>query len=237
MLDEKKIREIIKNTDKFYEAHAQEFTNTRKKPWTGWFKCLEIIKQKFPEDKISVLDIASGNGRFYEFLIQNSNYKLDYLGLDNNDFMMIEALLKYQYANFKNFNVFFDLDSLNKKYNVISIFGLTHHIPGNKFRMEWFEKLPDLIGENGLLIMTFWQLGQDQRFKKAVKADDLEENDYYYGWGDSDDKRYVHIYTDEELQKINELFEKKNTVLIETFTADGKNNNLNKYFIFERRQP
>lgn len=235
MLDENKINDITKNVEEFYNKQAEEFSKTRHTPWPGWNTCLYHIKQKFPQDKLSVLDIACGNGRFYEFLIENSDYEFDYLGLDNNDYMMIEALLKYQYASFSNFDVFHNLGDIETKYDVVAVFGFTHHIPSQEFRRRWFSSLINLLNPYGMLLMTFWDLNKDERFSKAEKAQDLEENDYYYGWGDSDDKRYVHIYTDEELQSIIDIFEQHDTKLIDTFSSDGKNNNLNRYLIFQHQ--
>ncbi len=231
-MEETKIRELAQKTTDFYKNHGVEFSKSRQSNWLGWDKCLDIIKNNFARETISVLDIACGNGRFYQFLRTSSDYKIDYLGLDNNDYMLIEGVMKYQLASFLTYDVFFDLPKLTKKYDVVSVFGFTHHIPDANFRLHWFEQLVDLLNPNGLLLITFWDLSPDDRFSKAVKADDLEENDYYYGWGDSEDKRYVHIYSEEELKKITDTMAQKNCQLLDSYMSDGKNNNLNKYLIF-----
>lgn len=233
MLSKIKINELIKNTEHFYNIHAEEFSKSRQNPWQGWERCLLLIEKNLKQDDISILDIACGNGRFYKYLLDNSNYELDYLGLDNNDYMLVEAVLKYQLANFSSFDVFFDLKNLNDNYNVVSVFGFTHHIPDHNFRRQWFKQLSSLVKPHGLLLLTFWNLPSDERFKKAVKAEDLEENDYYYGWGDSEDKRYVHLYSDDELNDIINTLEQRSFKVIDEFYADGKNNNMNRYIIFE----
>ena len=185
------------------------------------------------KNHINVLDIACGNGRFYKFLEDNLHKSVSYLGVDNNDFMMLEGVLKYELAEFKNLDVLQEIDKIENTYDLITVFGLTHHIPGQKFRLNWFNKLPGFLNTHGILILTFWNLSDDDRFKKAQKAENLEENDYYYGWGESEDKRYVHIYTDKEINTIKHHYEKQNLKLIEEFYADGKTGNLNRYLIFK----
>jgi len=232
-VDENKIRDINKLNFEFYKNHAEEFSKTRQNPWDGWENCLQTISDDTNKTHLNVLDIGCGNGRFYKFLVDNLKRSVSYVGLDNNDYLMVEALLKYKLADFKNFDVLKDLDKLETKYDLVTVFGLTHHIPGNEYRFAWFKKLPVLLNVEGLLIMTFWNLSEDDRFKKAEKATDLEDNDYYYGWGDSEDKRYVHIYSDEEIDNIKNLFSEKNLKLINEFYADGKTGNLNRYLMFK----
>jgi len=227
------INKNVKQTKKFYEKHAEEFSKTRQNPWPGWDRCLGLIRNNISKEKVSVLDIACGNGRFYKLLTDAPSPKIEYLGLDNNDFFLVEAVLKYQLAKFENFDVFFDLDKLKKSADVVAVFGLTHHIPGKEFRLKWFSSLARHVNSEGLLLLSFWNLSHDDRFSKAEPAKDLEDNDYYYGWADSKDKRYVHIYTEEELKKIKSMFEQHNFKLIDSFYSDGKSDKLNKYLIFQ----
>lgn len=232
-MDKNKIDEIIKQNFEFYKNHAEEFSKTRQNPWDGWQKCLQILTENTDKDHINVLDIACGNGRFYKFLEDNLHKSVSYLGVDNNDFMMLEGILKYGLAEFKNLDVLQERDKIEGTYDLITVFGLTHHIPGQEFRLDWFNKLPRILNTRGILILTFWNLSEDNRFKKAQKAENLEENDFYYGWGESEDKRYVHIYTDEEINTIKQDYEKQNLKLIEKFYADGKTGKLNRYLIFK----
>jgi tRNA (uracil-5-)-methyltransferase TRM9 len=234
MIDQATIKKVINQTDEFYKKHAEEFSKTRQDPWSGWEKCLGYIRKNISKDKVSVLDVACGNGRFYKYLTRTPSPQFDYLGLDNNDYLLVEAVLKYQLAEFKNVDVFFGLGVLDKSFDVVSVFGLTHHIPGNQFRVTWLKSLIGLINPGGLLMISFWNLAEDDRFAKAELAEDLEENDYYYGWGDSEDKRYVHIYPEEELNIIELMFEQNNLKLVDSFYSDGKNKKLNKYLIFKR---
>ena len=234
MMNDAQIKKVINQTNEFYKKHAEEFSKTRQNPWPGWERCLGHIRKSITKEKVSVLDVACGNGRFYQYITRTPTPQVDYLGLDNNDFMLVEAVLKYQLAEFRNYDVFFGLEKLEKSFDVVSVFGLTHHIPGNEFRITWLKSMIPLVKPKGLLMISFWNLAEDERFSKAEPAKDLEENDYYYGWGDSDDKRYVHICSDEELSRIQNVFEQNNLSLIDSYYSDGKSGKLNRYLIFKR---
>jgi len=80
------IKRVIKQTNKFYKNHSEEFSKTRQNPWPGWERCFVQIRKNITKEKVSVLDIASGNGRFYQFLTRTPSPQIEYLGLDNNDY-------------------------------------------------------------------------------------------------------------------------------------------------------
>jgi SAM-dependent methyltransferase len=233
-MEKKKIENILKNTNEFYKNHAEEFSKTRENPWPGWLKLLNVLKGKFTGDKnISVLDLGCGNARFYRYIKENLGQELEYLGIDNNDYMMIEAIMRYPKAKFISSDVLKDPEKIEGKYDLVVAFGLTHHIPGSNYRLKWFAQILSKVKTKGLVVFTFWNLHTDKRFEKAIEAKDLEENDFYYGWGDSDDRRYVHIYDEEEIRTISQLFKDKGFKLIKTYDSDGKNNRMNTYIILQ----
>ena len=233
-MNKKTILETIKLNKNFYIKHQEDFSKTRQNPWPGWEKALDLASTNLVPFEIDVLDIGCGNARFYEYLKAFSHKKVSYLGIDNNDYFLVEALLKHKEAEFKNLDVLLELDQIEQTYDLVVAFGITHHIPGNDFRLKWFEEVASKVKTGGMLVHTFWQLDQDDRFHKAEKANNLEANDYYYGWDKSDDKRYVHIYDDTEQQNILNLHKKLGLYLISEFENDGKTGKLNKYWVFKR---
>jgi SAM-dependent methyltransferase len=233
-MTQEQILKIISQTEEFYKKNAEEFSKTRQNPWQGWKKLLEIIKNNFSKEALlSVLDLGCGNARFCQFLSDNLDGKIDYTGFDNNDFLMIEAILKHPDQRFKKVNVLTELDKIDQRYDLVVAFGLTHHIPGKEFRKKWFESVLNLVSSQGLAIFTFWNLQSDSRFEKALSAKDLEENDYYYSWGDSQEKRYVHIYDEKEINELSELFKTLGFKLLKTYDSDGKNKRMNTYLILK----
>lgn len=233
-MNEEQINKIINQTENFYQQNAEEFSKTRKNPWNGWKYLLSIVNEEFADkDLISVLDLGCGNARFYQYLEENLEFKIDYLGLDTNDFMMIEAILKHPRQKFKKLNIIKNIKNIDQKFDLVVAFGLTHHLPGNEFRKKWFESVLKLVQKNGLLFLTFWNLQTDPRFEKAQRANDLEKNDCYYNWGNSNEKRYVHIYDKSEILKLSELFKNNGFKLLKTFDSDGKNGKMNTYLILK----
>ena len=68
----------------------------------------------------------------------------------------------------------------------------------------------------------------------AFFADSLEPNDYFLGWkNEPGNYRYCHHFSNEEIDRIITTLAPHATV-IESFSADGKPGNLNRYVVFKR---
>ena len=65
-------------------------------------------------------------------------------------------------------------------------------------------------------------------------AGSLEPNDYFLGWkNEPDNYRYCHHFSNEEIDRIIVALAPHATV-VESFSADGKPGNLNRYVVFKR---
>lgn len=68
----------------------------------------------------------------------------------------------------------------------------------------------------------------------AFFADSLEPNDYFLGWkNEPSNYRYCHHFSGEEIDRIIAALAPHATV-VESFSADGKPGNLNRYVVFKR---
>jgi len=245
----------------FYQQVSVDFSTSRNFSWDGW----EIIFQQLPKKQnLKVLDIACGNGRFIEFLEKKLNNNFDYLGLDNS-----KELLKIAKNRFpkKQFNYFDLVDNYlinqkiiienKKKFDVIVLFGLSHHLPSFELRNELFKSLKNNLNKKGLIIVSNWQFANEQgRFaknilswRKIIKNPkinlwqkikliflllNLEKNDYLLDWrkGEKANQvfRYCHQIDEEEMRKIA----KENHLQpVNRFFADGKSGKLNQYFLLK----
>ncbi|NMB91670.1 class I SAM-dependent methyltransferase [candidate division WWE3 bacterium] len=208
----KKIKDILKLNESFYQSISEEFSRSRQKPWKGWDRAVEKAFEALGSNdkKIKVLDLGCGNGRFYDF-INNKNMNIEYVGIDtNNDFIKRRAN-KTKNASFVKGDVIQDLNNIKEKYNIIAAFGLTHHIPSQSLRFTWFNKLSNLLDKKGVLILTFW------RFKD-------KPGDYFLRWKERKDiKRYCHQYSNKELDKVIKTYEEKGLKLIDKFISDKEN--------------
>lgn len=67
-------------------------------------------------------------------------------------------------------------------------------------------------------------------------AGSLEPNDYFLGWkNEPDNYRYCHHFSNEEIDRIITALAPHATV-VESFSADGKPGNLNRYVVFKREE-
>lgn len=207
----KAVKDILKLNRDFYQSVSKEFSLTRQRPWEGWDRAVETVLKYQGKDRedVSVLDIGCGNGRFYDFISKKIK-SVNYTGIDiNNDFIN-EAKQKYKEAKFIKQDIFKYLDKVEGKYDVVCAFGVTHHIPDDSFRSQWFSILPNLLNDKGILVLTFWN------FKE-------KSGDYYLTRKDKDVTRYCHQYSEEELNTIIEMYKKYNLKLTDKYTSDKEN--------------
>jgi tRNA (uracil-5-)-methyltransferase TRM9 len=213
-MDAEKIGMILESNKRFYNDLGGNFFSTRQNPWPGWKRAIKEI-EVHPK---SVLDLGCGNGRFYKFLrsILPKN-SFSYLGVDQTNQLP-------KGPSFKKLDIFTELDKLNKKFDLLVAFGVTHHIPGKKLREKWFTEISNL--SNKYIALTFWNFLD----KKPQKAKGLEKNDYFLGWGGTNAQRYCHFYDENELYKIKEIFRNNDFELISEFKSDR----LNKYHVYKK---
>lgn len=70
----------------------------------------------------------------------------------------------------------------------------------------------------------------------AFFAGSLEPNDYFLGWkNEPGNYRYCHHFSNEEIDRIIAALAPHATV-VESFSADGKPGNLNRYVVFKREE-
>lgn len=198
------IQEINKLNKEFYELHAESFDKSRKSNfWKGFDNTLNIVK-----DSSKILDIGCGNARYLQFLLEN-NIKANYFGIDN-----IDEFIKNNQVNFSNFkfelkDIVSNLNSIEERFDVVTIFGVTHHIPNEKFRNNWIKEASKLVQKDGYLVMSFWNFDTnkaDKEYKPSLYQ--LESGDYFLGWkGDFSKHRYCHLFSETEIEKIINLLE------------------------------
>jgi|SRR5579859_364086 len=231
------IHRLNQLNQRFYEQVATDFSQTREQPWNGWQQLVPLLQQKQPQN---ILDVGCGNGRFAEFLQQHLS-DFQYHGIDNNEKLLRIAKSHLPNANFSQIDIVESLSesSLNKKiaekYNLITFFGVLHHIPSFELRKKLLEFARQHITQNGLVIFTTWQFDCSPKLLKRqidpttlhFSREDLEPNDYFLTWERGAHAiRYCHLINAEEQKKLIEGWH-----LVQEFEADGETTNLNHYVI------
>lgn len=247
------ITQLNKLNKQFYRVTAEEFSKTRSFYWQGWKELLEPLKaigKNHPQ--LKVLDLGCGNGRFGEFLYKEKIHKnFIYHGADNSQELLEFAQKRLATCEFEkelfNLDVTDALtnDNLNdlipqKKYQVITLFGVLHHIPSFKLRKKLINTIADHLTNDGVFVFTAWRFLNEKRFEKKqihptlakIDPDELEENDFILDWQRGVTAyRYCHYTNDEEIKK---LIAETTLELEKEYTADGKSGNLNFYQILRK---
>lgn len=212
-MKEKTIKKILESTPNLYNKIADDFYQTRKKPWP----ILDLIKSHL-EKANNIVDLGCGSGRLSELVSDKQNY----LGLDNS-----EELIKIAQNNYYNRkNIKFQVQDIindklpNKQFDLALIIAVIHHIPTEKLRLKVFKNIRESLTDNGLLIITSWNLWQKGyrghlfNYKlKILKYKIFSLNDAFVPW-QKNQSRYVHSFSKRELKrllqksgfKVNEVF-------------------------------
>ena len=244
-------------TSEFYSQQTQSFSATRQMPWQGWQRCLDVIPQLSAGENPSVLHVGCGNLRFARFLCDEAGIvPAKYFAVDNCRPLVESGNLGGQasQATFIELDVIKSLldNTLSSELTVstcdlVVAFGFLHHVPGAKNRIQLLRTLLEKTKPGGFVCVSFWQFMNNQKLADkayettaqglqalGIDASELEKNDYLIGWqGKAETWRYCHHFSQEELDKLLVSLDSDVQVCAQ-FSADGKENNLNRYVILKR---
>jgi SAM-dependent methyltransferase len=240
-MDKKTVEKLNKLNRKFYLKTQEYFNKSRQYYWGGWGrKWIKVVKSHFQRKSLRVLDVGCGNGRFGEFLTKNlPEIKIEYAGIDNNKYLLLQAKKKVPGVKLLKRNILKNWKIGSKKYDLVVLIGILHHVPGEENRLKLLEKAKKYLKPEGLLTLTVWQFKKIDRLKKKIvdwgkigfDKSRLERNDYLLSW-DTGVKayRYCH-YTDH--QELKRILKKLEMQLISSFEDDAKEGTGNKYVILK----
>lgn len=249
--------QLIRITSEFYAQQAQSFSATRQMPWQGWQQCLDAMHQLSAGKKPFVLDVGCGNLRFARFLCDEAGIvPATYFAVDNCKPLVESGETNAHISEL----AFIELDvikslldnTLSSRLTVsacdlVVAFGFLHHVPGAERRLQLLRTLLEKTKPGGYVCVSFWQFMNNQKLAAkaqettaqglqavGIDASDLEENDYLVGWQDKANTwRYCHHFSQEELDELLASLGSDVRVCAQ-FSADGKDNNLNRYVILQR---
>jgi SAM-dependent methyltransferase len=237
----------------FYDAIAPEWSESRRQPWPGFEKVLELIRgHRLATGPVRVLDVGTGDGRFAAFLEarKQRSERFAVLGIDSSERLLAHAEARgLPDARFELADFLVDAGALPAgPFELVALFGVLHHVPSHACRRELLAALAARVAMGGLLAFTFWRLDRDPRFAGRVRAvaeynrtaatpideTDLEPGDTLLGWGNQAALRYCHFPDPSETDA---LIEATGLRVIARFDADGRGNALNEYVVLARSAP
>ncbi len=249
--------EALKRVNReFYERHALAFSASRRGPWRGWRKVLDVFLERRPGlDAPRILDAGCGNGRFAELLAARLGPSFAYLGVDASAPLLEDATRRDLPPGTA---AFLRLDLLESKerralagreFDLVVAFGLLHHVPGQETRAELLVALAGLLAPSGLLAVSFWDLARSARLRQRVvpwsrlaarggphvDLQELDPGDLLLAFGREEEAlRYCHFASPEERR---ELLAALPLAVVAEFMADGREGSLNHYAVAERAAP
>ncbi len=245
---------------RFYDRFAFEFDSSRERPWPGWKRVAdrvgppELGKRNQAPALATVLDVGCGNGRFGAFLAGRTG-GLSYLGVDGCPGLLraaagrLDGLLEA--SELRRLDVLeADLDRAlgGRRFDLIALFGVLHHLPGNDARRRLLQRLGRWLTPAGVLAASIWRLDQTPRFARRVvpweaynrqrerhgleplDLADLETGDFLLSWGgDAEYPRYCHFPDDAEIES---WIAAPRLPLADRFEADGPSGSDNLYLVW-----
>lgn len=254
----------------FYAAHGREFSSTRSGAWPGWDRVLGTVVGSWrvanrSERLPAVFDAGCGNGRFAEAIVSRWGRHFDYVGIDASEWLMDTARRRLEGQVDGDLElVCSELDAAlrvepaaQRPFDLIVVCGVLHHIAGLATRRDLLERLALRLAPGGLMVISFWQFGDRQRFRRrtidwhrhnretgdAVDVEQLEPGDYLLAWGHHDGaeedavvdsvvqaRRYCHHASPREAAR---LVAWTGLTVVDRFEADGDTGDLNLYYLLQ----
>lgn len=225
----------------FYNKIGHYFDNSRQYNWDGWSEILNL--EVWKSENLNVLDIGCGNGRFAGFVGEHYLENFKYTGIDSNNYLLEKAKSTYLQHCFATHDIIQDTslpDPISvENYDLIVLFGVIHHIPSVRKRLDVIKLLKNKLSKQGRLIISAWNFLEDQKLSKkfidwqeaGLRPEDVEEHDYLLPWERGAKAfRYCHwVSPNEQTLLISESGMKLET----EFFADGKSGKLNRYIVLK----
>lgn len=246
----------------FYLTQAQSFSATRSRGWEGWDRCVQIFNN-IPYT--SILDLACGNMRFENYLIQTltsskqDSNSITFYAVDNCDALAAQNSLAYdtkKQVDYQSLNIIDTLLSqqdlsLAIKSDACDIavcFGFMHHVPGQDTRDAVLEALICHTKAEGLIVLSFWQFMKNENLARKAEVlkdkamqqlnitdNQLDPGDYFLGWKDTEGI-YRYCHNFNE-DEVGAMVKRfeDQVEVVDSFYADGKSHDLNLYLVLKKK--
>ncbi len=234
---------------RFYEERGGDFSATRQRLQPGVKRLIERL-----QGSESILDLGCGNGELARAL-SRGGYHGSYLGLDSSPVLLAEASsssfgfpVRLLAADLSQpgwdrglMPAEAGISSVQEPpFEVIFCFAVLHHLPGAALRSEVLCKIHELLGVEGIFMLSNWRFTHSPRTSRRIQSwnaaglarEDVEPNDYLLDWKRGGiSLRYVHQFEESELR---ELAAANGFEVTETFYSDGADGQSSIYQVWRK---
>lgn len=214
----KTAQQILEKVVEDYNSISDEFDRTRQYSWKEFEKFPKYLKEG-----VQIADIGCGNGRLYNFL-QEKLEDFQYIGVDKSPNLIKKAQINFP-SEKKNAPTFITGDLLEipldtASQDIVFCIAAFHHLPSKEFRQRGMKELNRILKQDGILILSNWNLFQPKykkyiwksRFKSLLSLGRYSPRDTFIPWSNSGVDRYYYAFKTKELQK---LLKKENFQILE----------------------
>lgn len=232
-------RHLSELNTRFYQQARTSFAATRQSGWPGWGRLLELVGWSEPAGH-TVLDLACGNLRFERYLRERGQ-DVQAWAYDNCDELALASdVVGVSYRHLDVMDVLYGERDLARAIDApacdLSVsFGFLHHVPLMVHRVAVCQALLEHARPGGVVAVSLWQFARDERLlSKAEPVVGGDPGDYLLGWQGTDLRRYCHSFSEDEVEGLADALSCE-ADLLDSYSADGKTGNLNRYLVLQRR--
>lgn len=236
-MDDQTARQLVELNRVFYEQFGAEFADSRRLPQPGWTRLVSLISGR---ERVSVLDVGCGDGRFGRFLVEQIQTSIDYLGVDFATSLLGLAAANQRFTFIsRDLSVPGCLASLGS-HDLIVCLSTLQHLPGRENRVRLMGDMADCLAADGTLVLANWQFVDSPRQRRKIRPwseaglrpEMVEAGDYLLTWerGGSG-LRYVAMIDEPATA---ELAAAAGLRVVEQFRSDGREGDLNLYSVLRR---
>lgn len=231
-MNESIARRLVELNHTFYGTFAREFADSRASPSPGFFRLIENIPSVRP---VRILDVGCGDGRFGRFLT-NSGIENEYTGVDFYQTQpTYSRVFPGRYIS-RDLSLRDSLDGIGQ-FDLVTCLSTMQHVPGAANRERLLKNMVTVSGSQGLIFLSNWQFLDNPRQRRKIQpwsdvgldAADVELGDYLMAWNrGGHGVRYVNNIGKAETMA---LIERAGLRIVNQFSSDGREGNLNLYTI------
>ena len=230
------VQRLIEINHIFYHDFATEFSGSRYSAWDGFAPLAAHLPQPCPR----FLDVGCGEGRLGRYLLDEGAID-EYIGVDFSEGLIAEARARAKADTF----FVRDLVAPNAlagfgRFHGIASIAVLHHIPGYENRVQLMREMAAHLEDDGRLIVSSFQFLNSARLRRklldwsveGIDSAELEPNDYLMDWKrGGTGTRYLALIDHAE---INKLASQSDLSIIDQYSMDGKEGNLNLYTVLTK---